>query len=271
MSLALAGVMVMSMGVTAFAADGDMAQPGKALAADEIADAVVASGEISAKNNKHYYEIDSTGDTERPYSAHGASSVVVLNAEPTMFKAIVPIALHVSQDPNMDKTYADSMETGKSGTAKIANLCKLGQIKVTDVQVVAATGYTITDFENGNYENMLVNSKNFGFKINGLNVIATGQENAGKLAGFTVGTKTITSSLKESVDENDGKTELERTYDEFIFTREDSNTEAFPIIAHASVLPIYYEAKLPGFSAAVTNANVGAVVFTLDFNTAPNA
>lgn len=271
MSLALAGVMVMSMGVTAFAADGDMAQPGKALAADEIADAVVASGEISAKNNKHYYEIDTTGGTGE-YTARGASSVVVLTAEPTMFKAIVPIALHVNQAADMSKTYPDAMaETnqentkkgyGSTGTAKIANLCPLGQIKVTDVDVVAATGYTITAW-NADYENMQINAKNFGFQINGLNALTTG-----KLEGFAVGTKSISSSYNK----NDGKTHLTRTYGDYTgFTREDSNTEAFPIIAHDSVLPITYEAKLPGFSAAVNNVNVGAVVFTLDYHTAPVA
>ena len=83
----------------------------------------------------------------------------------------------------------------------------------------------------------------------------------GTLEGFVVADDTIKSEL---VDEADGKTDLERVYADYTFTR--SGDSAFPVIANKSVMPITYRAMLPAYSQAVTNANVGGVVFTIDFN-----
>lgn len=190
-------------------------------------------------------------------TAGKASSVVVVDAEATTFKVTVPIALHVHQDTEGVKTYADAMNAeNATGTAKIINECSMGQVKITDVKVVAAEGYTISDWD-ADYNNMKVNSKTFGFKINGLEA----QTNDGTVVTSNEVTDTITTTVKNG---KDGKTDLTRVYGDYNIT--PSGDSAFPVIAHASVLPIDYEAKLPAYSNAVTDTNVGAVVFTVDFN-----
>lgn len=235
MSLVLAGAMVASLGVNCMAAE---------LTADQIADADTVSGDYNV------YTTD-TGASGK------ASSVVKLHAEATTFTVTVPIALHVAQAADGSKTYADDMKDGATGTAKIINENVLGQVKISDVKVVPETKYTISDWD-ADYENMKVNSKTFGFQINGLNV-----KTDGSLDGFAVATDadTIKSVAKNA---DDGKTDLIRVYDDYTFTKEGSS--AFPIIKNKSVLPITYQAKLPAFSVAVKDANVGAVVFTIDFN-----
>ena len=189
-------------------------------------------------------------------TAGKASSVVVVDAEATTFKVTVPIALHVHQDTEGVKTYADAMNAeNATGTAKIINECSMGQVKITDVKVVAAEGYTISAWD-ADYNNMKVNSKTFGFKINGVET-----QTNGTVVTSNAVTDTITTTVKNN---EDSKTDLTRVYGDYNITR--SGSSAFPVIAHASVLPIDYEAKLPAYSAAVEDKNVGAVVFTVDFN-----
>lgn len=189
-------------------------------------------------------------------TAGEASSVVVVDADATTFKVTVPIALHVHQDTEGVKTYADAMNAeNATGTAKIINECSMGQVKITDVKVVAAEGYTISDWDD-DYNNMKVNSKTFGFKINGVET-----QTNGTVVTSNAVDDTITTTVKNG---EDGKDDLTRVYADYNIT--PSGESAFPVIAHASVLPIDYEAKLPAYSDAVTDTNVGAVVFTVDFN-----
>lgn len=237
----LSVAMMASMAVPTFAAE---------LTSAEIAGADTVSGTYNVYEGT---DADSDGEID----AGKASSVVVIDAEATTFKVTVPIALHVAQDANGDKTYADDMASGTTGAAKIINECALGQVKIADVKVVAADGYAITAMD-ADYANMKVNSKVFGFQINGLNVLTDGS-----LEGFVVATDadTISSAL---VNEGDGKTDLTRVYADYTFNT--TGDKAFPIIANKSVMPITYRAQLPAYSQAVSNANVGGVVFTIDFN-----
>lgn len=237
----LSVAMMASMAVPTFAAE---------LTSAEIAGADTVNGTYNV-----YEGIDADSDGE--IDAGKASSVVVIDAEATTFKVTVPIALHVAQDANGDKTYADDMADGTTGAAKIINECALGQVKIADVKVVAADGYAITAMDD-DYANMKVNSKVFGFQINGLNV-----NTDGSLEGFVVATDadTISSVVKNDAD---GKTDLTRVWADYTFTT--NGDKAFPIIANKSVMPITYRAKLPAYSQAVSDANVGGVVFTIDFN-----
>lgn len=232
----LAVAMMMGMTTGVFASE---------LTAGDIADADTTDGTYNV------YE-PTAGE---PVTAGKASSVVVVDADATTFKVTVPIALHVHQDTEGVKTYADAMAADETGAAKIINECSMGQVKITDVKVVAAEGYTISDWD-ADYNNMKVNSKTFGFKINGLEA----QTNGTVVTSNEV-TDTITTTVKNG---EDGKTDLTRVYGDYNIT--PSGDSAFPVIAHASVLPIDYEAKLPAYSNAVTDTNVGAVVFTVDFN-----
>ena len=241
----LAVAMMMGMTTGVFASE---------LTAGDIADAYDDdSGSIqSGYENYNVYE-PTAGD---PVTADKASSVVVVDAEATTFKVTVPIALHVHQDTEGVKTYADAMNAeNATGTAKIINECSMGQVKITEVKVVAAEGYTISAWD-ADYNNMKVNSKTFGFKINGVET-----QTNGTVVTSNAVTDTITTTVKNN---EDSKTDLTRVYGDYNIT--PSGDSAFPVIAHASVLPIDYEAKLPAYSNAVTDTNVGAVVFTVDFN-----
>lgn len=238
----LAVAMMMGMTTGVFASE---------LTAGDIADADTTDGTYNV------YE-PTAGEA---VTAGKASSVVVVDAEATTFKVTVPIALHVHQDTEGVKTYADAMNAeNATGTAKIINECSMGQVKITDVKVVAAEGYTISAWD-ADYNNMKVNSKTFGFKINGVETPTTGIVVASNAVNDT-----ITTTVKNGAD---SKTDLTRVYGDYTYnysagTADDAS--AFPVIAHASVLPIDYEAKLPAYSDAVTDTNVGAVVFTVDFN-----
>lgn len=245
----LAVAMMMGMTTGVFASE---------LTAGDIADAYDDdSGSIqSGYENYNVYE-PTAGD---PVSAGKASSVVVVDAAATTFKVTVPIALHVHQDTEGVKTYADAMAADETGAAKIINECSMGQVKITDVKVVAAEGYTISAWD-ADYDNMKVNSKTFGFKINGVESVPASEGKAGTVVTSNAVTDTITTTVKNG---EDNKTDLTRVYGDYNITR--SGSSAFPVIAHASVLPIDYEAKLPAYSKAVTDTNVGAVVFTVDFN-----
>lgn len=193
-----------------------------------------------------------------PVVAGDASAVIVVDIEPTILKAVVPIALYVSQNVNGEITCKDAMTAkNATGTAKIINESAKGPIIATNVKVIAATNYELTDW-NADYDSMLVNSKKFGFKINGLEAQTGGTVVTGNAVDDT-----ITTTVKN---DEDGKTDLTRVYGDYNITR--SGASAFPVIAHGSVLPIDYEAKLPAYSDEVDNVKVGAVVFTVDFKTA---
>jgi len=232
----LAVAMMMGMTTGVFASE---------LTAGDIAGADTTSGDYNV------YE-PTAGEA---VTAGKASSVVVVDADATTFKVTVPIALHVHQDTEGVKTYADAMAADETGAAKIINECSMGQVKITDVKVVAAEGYTISAWD-ADYDNMKVNSKTFGFKINGVET-----QTNGTVVTSNAVTDTITTTVKNN---EDSKTDLTRVYGDYNIT--PSGDSAFPVIAHASVLPIDYEAKLPAYSDAVTDTNVGAVVFTVDFN-----
>ena len=240
LSSVMALALVASMGTSVFATE---------LTGDNLADTAKLDTTAGTYDGTVYNEFEGDGT-----AAGKASSVVVVDAEATTFKVTVPIALHVAQDVNGAKTYADDMKAGSTGAAKIINECALGQVKITYVEVVPTTGYTISAFD-ADYSNMKVNSKTFGFKINGAEVGTDGSVIS------TPATDTISSVLVKA---DDGKTDLTRVYADYTFTK--TGASAFPIVANSSVLPITYEAKLPAFSQAVTDANVGGVVFTIDFN-----
>src|SRR5699024_1642104 len=104
------------------------------------------------------------------------------------------------------------------------NECSMGQVKITDVKVVAAEGYTISAWD-ADYNNMKVNSKTFGFKINGVETPTTGI-----VVTSNAVTDTITTTVKNG---GDSKTDLTRVYGDYNITR--SGSSAFPVIAHASV------------------------------------
>lgn len=240
-------------GLMTVAMVGSMATP---VFATELTPADIAGALIDGSGNYHVYEL-----TDADEIVEGkASSVVVLDAEATNFKVTVPIALHVRQDAEGNKTYADDMAEGTTGAAKIINECALGQVKINDVKIVEVEGYTISAW-GADYANMKVNSKTFGFKLNGL--IANTD---GTLADFAVAEDTIASKL---VNAEDGKTEMERVFADYTFTYSAGDKDAasaFPVINNGCVLPITYEAKLPAYSQAVVNTNIGGVVFTVDFN-----
>lgn len=235
-------------GLMTVAMVGSMATP---VFATELTPADIAGAATDGSGNYHVYELENADEIV----AGKASSVVVLDAEATNFKVTVPIALHVRQDAEGNKTYADDMAEGTTGAAKIINECALGQVKINDVKIVEVEGYTISAW-NADYANMKVNSKTFGFKLNGL--IANTD---GTLADFAVAEDTIASKL---VNAEDGKSDIDRVYADYEFTR--SGDSAFPVINNGCVLPITYEAKLPAYSQAVVNTNIGGVVFTVDFN-----
>ena len=235
-------------GLMTVAMVGSMATP---VFATELTAGDIAGAATDGSGNYHVYELTDADEIV----AGKASSVVVLDAEATNFKVTVPIALHVAQDAEGNKTYADDMADGTTGAAKIINECSLGQVKIADVKIVAVEGYSISAWD-ADYANMKVNSKTFGFKLNGLETATDGSLN-----GFAVAEDTIASEL---VNAEDGKTDLERVYADYTFTREGDS--AFPVINNGCVLPITYEAKLPAYSQAVVNTNIGGVVFTVDFN-----
>lgn len=205
-----------------------------------------------------YNEIENTNG-----QGGDASSVVILDADATTFKVTVPIALHVSQDTDGQKTYADAMTAeNATGAAKIINECPLGQVQIKKVEIVPHSDYEIKGWSE-DYANMKVNSKVFGFKINGAEAQAGGSVGAtSTVVNDNSGVSdTITTTVKNG---KDGKTDLTRVYADYNIT--PSGDSAFPIITNGSVLPIDYEAKLPAYSQAVDNVNVGGVVFTVDFN-----
>lgn len=239
-------------GVLSVAMMASMATPVFAteLTAGNIADAYDAEQATYGVGYENYNIYESTDG-----SGGKASSVVVLDAEATNFKVTVPIALHVAQDAEGNKTYADDMKDGANGAAKIINECSLGQVKIADVKIVAVDGYEISAWD-ADYANMKVNSPTFGFKLNGLETATDGSLN-----GFAVAEDTIASTV---VNEADGKSDLQRVYADYTFNR--SGSSAFPVINNGCVLPITYEAKLPAYSQAIADKNIGGVVFTVDFN-----
>ena len=188
--------------------------------------------------------------------AGDASSVVEINAESSFFMVSTPILLRVNMAADATMTYPDSMEDGNDGAAKIINLCPNGMVAIENVKIVEANDYAIADWAD-EFENKKVNTKEFGFKLNGLEV-----ETDGTLEGFVAeATETI-----DTVKTNDAVEDIDAEFADYTITRSNDNTVAFPVIRNGSVLPIYYEAKLPATSSPINNLVVGGVVFTLDFN-----
>lgn len=188
--------------------------------------------------------------------AGDASSVVEITAESSFFMVSTPILLRVNMAADATMTYPDSMEDGNDGAAKIINLCPNGMVAIEDVKIVEANDYAIADWAD-EFENKKVNTKEFGFKLNGLEV-----ETDGTLEGFVAeATETI-----DTVKTNDAVEDIDAEFADYTITRSNDNTVAFPVIRNGSVLPIYYEAKLPATSSPINNLVVGGVVFTLDFN-----
>lgn len=187
--------------------------------------------------------------------AGDASSVVEINAESSFFMVSTPILLRVNMAADATMSYPDSMEDGNDGAAKIINLCPNGMVAIEDVNVVEANDYAIADWAD-EFENKKVNTKEFGFKLNGLEVATDGT-----LEGFVAeATETIDTEKT-----NDDVEDIEATFADYTITRSNDNDVAFPVIRNGSVLPIYYEAKLPATSSAINNLVVGGVVFTLNF------
>lgn len=187
--------------------------------------------------------------------AGDASSVVEINAESSFFMVSTPILLRVNMAADATMTYPDSMEDGNDGAAKIINLCPNGMVAIENVKIVEANDYAIADWAD-EFENKKVNTKEFGFKLNGLEV-----KTDGTLDGFVAeATETI-----DTVKTNDAVEDIDAEFADYTITRSNDNTVAFPVIRNASVLPIYYEAKLPATSSPINNLVVGGVVFTLNF------
>ena len=102
--------------------------------------------------------------------AGDASSVVEINAESSFFMVSTPILLRVNMAADATMSYPDSMEDGNDGAAKIINLCPNGMVAIEGVNVVEANDYAIADWAD-EFENKKVNTKEFGFKLNGLEVV----------------------------------------------------------------------------------------------------
>lgn len=202
-----------------------------------------------------YNEYKVEGGNAVDVVAGDASSVVEINAESSFFMVSTPILLRVNMAADATMTYPDSMEDGNDGAAKIINLCPNGMVAIEDVKIVEANDYAIADWAD-EFENKKVNTKEFGFKLNGLEV-----ETDGTLEGFVAeATETI-----DTVKTNDAVEDIDAEFADYTITRSNDNTVAFPVIRNASVLPIYYEAKLPATSSPINNLVVGGVVFTLNF------
>lgn len=244
-SLMLSGILAFSLAIPSFADNLN----------DALTDEMLADNEKLDLENGTY---DGNVYNETSNQNGKANSVIVVDIkEATNFKVIVPIALHVSMDGDGNITHRDSMESGKSGTAKIINESSLGAVIVSDVSLVKATDWTISDFD-ADYANMKVNTKTFGFKINGLSASPDGTILTANTASDYV------DSVLEDGAEYDGAATLTASYDDFDEISFSGNS-SFPVIHNHCVLPIYYEAKLPAFRSAF-DAPVGAVVFTVDFD-----
>lgn len=242
LSSILAMVMVFSLGMTSVSA---MELTPEKLADTENLDTVAGTYNGEAYNK---YSVDgSTGNVV----AGDASSVVVLDVEGTSFDVIIPISLRVNRDSEGVILTPDSMDSTSRGLAMIINNCPLGQVEVVDVRV-NLNDWTATPFD-ADYANMKVNSKNIGFKINGLEMATDGSI-------LTNNTATDTISSTFDIDANTvGVAEFE----DYSFTR--SGGSAFPIIANGSILPITYSAKIPGTDSALVNVIPGSIVITVDF------
>lgn len=242
LSSVLAMAMIFSLGMSSVSA---MELTPEKLADTGKLDTVAGTYDGEAYNK---YSVDgSKGNV----TAGDASSVVVLNAEGTNFDVVLPIGVRVNRTADGATTTPDSMDSTSKGLAMIKNNCPLGQVVVVDVKV-NLNGWTATAFD-ADYANMKVNSKNIGFKINGLEMATDGSILTGNTA-----TDTISSTY--NVDENTAGVE---EFEDYSFTR--SGSSAFPIIANGSVLPIEYSAKLPATDSALVNVIPGSIVVTVDF------
>lgn len=243
-SVAMAVAMVASLSVNCFAI-------GLTTENLESAELDTAAGTLAGVAYNEYKVEGGQDDID----AGDASSVVEITAESSFFMVSTPILLRVNMAADATMTYPDSMEDGNDGAAKIINLCPNGMVAIEDVNIVEANEYAIADWAD-EFENKKVNTKEFGFKLNGLEV-----KTDGKLDGFVAeATETI-----DTVKTNDAVEDIDAEFADYTITRSNDNTVAFPVIRNGSVLPIYYEAKLPATSRAINNLVVGGVVFTLNF------
>lgn len=234
--------LVASMGTSVFATG---------LTSTQLADSEKLDTTAGTYDSVKYYEVSSTNG-----QGGDASTVVTIQADATNFKVTVPIALHVKMAADGTMTYADSMESGKQGAAKIINECDLGMVEITDVEVKEANSWKIAAYTD-DFANKKVNTKEYGFKVNGLPV-----KTDGSLDGFVAETTETIGTVKTASE----KTDANAVFADYTITRSNSNTKAFPVIKNGSVLPIYYEAKLPATSSAIAETVVGGIVFTVDFN-----
>lgn len=242
LSSVLVMVMIFSLGMTSVSA---MELTPEKLEDTDNLDTVAGTYNGEAYNR---YTVDgSLGSV----TAGDASSVVVLDAEGTNFDVIIPISIRINMDAEGNITTPDSMDSTSKGLAMIKNNCPLGQVVVADVKV-NLNGWTATDFD-ADYANMKVNSKNIGFKINGLEMATD---------GTILTSNTVTDTISSTFD-IDANTAGVEEFEDYNFTRNGSS--AFPIIANGSVLPIEYSAKLPAMDSALVNVVPGSIVITVDF------
>ncbi|MEG1723771.1 MAG: hypothetical protein RR313_00115 [Anaerovoracaceae bacterium] len=199
-----------------------------------------------------YNTYESTGATS---AAGKASTVVEVNASATILKLTIPVRERLSLDSNGVITTPDSCDATSKGLSMIKNRSPLGQIRVTDCKIVNANTWTISAFDS-DFKNIDVNTKTYGFKINGLAVPTNGVVMANNVA-----TDTVTSTFDIAKGEA-----LVEEFGDYTFTYSlGESHSAFPIIANGACLPIVYEGKLPGMSSALLDVQVGGVIYNIDF------
>ncbi|WP_324823592.1 hypothetical protein [Sinanaerobacter sp. ZZT-01] len=241
-SSVLALMMMFSLGMTSVSA--------MELTQENLADTENLDTTAGTYNGEAYNEYSVDGSSGS-IAAGSASSVIVLNAEATNFDVTIPIALRVNAYADGSITTPDSMSSTSKGLAKIINNCVLGQVEVVSAKI-NLNGWTATAFD-ADYANMKVNSKNIGFKINGLEMATDGTILANNTATDTI----------SSIFDIDANTAGVEEFEDYSFTR--SGSSPFPIIANGSVLPIEYSAKIPGLDADLINVVPGSIVITVDF------
>lgn len=182
-----------------------------------------------------------------------ASTAIKVNIAPTILNAKVPIALHVTRTVTGEMLFPDSMDSTFKGLAGITMKSPLGQLRVINAQMFGANLWELEEF-NAEFKEMKVNTKKYGFKINGIEV----QKNGNVLLN-----NLVEDTIKSTFDINLNTAGVEE-FEDYSFTRTGSSP--FPVITNGSTLPITYEAKLPAMTNTVDNVIVGGVVFTLGFN-----
>lgn len=155
--------------------------------------------------------IDTAGGT--------GTSPVTLTVTPAVFSVTVPTDLPVTMTADGAITVADS--------AKIVNN-SVGAVKVTDVEITPATGWTLIDFDTDR-STLLVDEKKVGIELNGSKTGANGEYT------FVAGDWDVMAAT-------DG---VDGGADEFEFT---------------------YDALLPIITETMDKTTIANVVFTIDWN-----